>query len=731
MARDTFRAEEDIIFLSCLIAFGSMMNWHAESLHEVLQDLKMKVKTFMDEQEEENSEQEEDEDDFITMEFGAKSPDHSSPQNEGANLAQSPDDHSTSPLIIQAGGVAPYHPLHNPCAPRPTFLRYGKNSPGFSIHKLRPIVDIQRSEEESRAKAESEAEAETEADQGYNGEKSQVNEDYVNESHGPQLAQDSPSLEDQESKQPNDTTEPNPNSLLLLAHRINTSTVGFKSCRSVIRKMMLPLFMLLVLVTVTVTSGFDLLVLDNNYLGSSIVHHHSAHMNNPLPLTERVSLSQKIKGFFFLLQQSEEREKENRQTVRQSSTATLALVQEIRKVEQMQDEIGEDASRVFHLQELKQAEEREDNLATENGENAGLSWPDSGCNASQYLSQDLKDDTKILLKSAIEPELKQCNELKDHTIEVDSSDFRTSLSEVNRQSHLAGNEMIKSDVWGHAHCLETFEEHHHGGLNRLQSKDSLSSKVVCQLQRDCDEIPRIAELKKNEEIRLPDRDCLPHSKSDGAVEVLAVAGCDVKKEILSTPSKGEKRTSGEMNSKINCSNGEVCQDEIGEDASRVLEIACLRLAQSGLNHDAAETIAFVGKLVDSSSSYSNTSKTATADTDQASKDETNQIIQGNSSTVPVYPSEEPTSFSIDVKHYVHPEPYDQIVAEDEENSTVLATVVALTILLILVAGGNRWRKAQEIEVTKRYSRNKPRKGRQQIEQTVFHSTIFLRRSYKI
>ncbi|GLJ21422.1 hypothetical protein SUGI_0394490 [Cryptomeria japonica] len=660
MARDTFRAEEDIIFLSCLIAFGSMMNWHAESLHEVLQDLKMKVKTFMDEQEEENSEQEEDEDDFITMEFGAKSPDHSSPQNEGANLAQSPDDHSTSPLIIQAGGVAPYHPLHNPCAPRPTFLRYGKNSPGFSIHKLRPIVDIQRSEEESRAKAESEAEAETEADQGYNGEKSQVNEDYVNESHGPQLAQDSPSLEDQESKQPNDTTEPNPNSLLLLAHRINTSTVGFKSCRSVIRKMMLPLFMLLVLVTVTVTSGFDLLVLDNNYLGSSIVHHHSAHMNNPLPLTERVSLSQKIKGFFFLLQQSEEREKENRQTVRQSSTATLALVQEIRKVEQMQDEIGEDASRVFHLQELKQAEEREDNLATENG-----------------------------------------------------------------------NEMIKSDVWGHAHCLETFEEHHHGGLNRLQSKDSLSSKVVCQLQRDCDEIPRIAELKKNEEIRLPDRDCLPHSKSDGAVEVLAVAGCDVKKEILSTPSKGEKRTSGEMNSKINCSNGEVCQDEIGEDASRVLEIACLRLAQSGLNHDAAETIAFVGKLVDSSSSYSNTSKTATADTDQASKDETNQIIQGNSSTVPVYPSEEPTSFSIDVKHYVHPEPYDQIVAEDEENSTVLATVVALTILLILVAGGNRWRKAQEIEVTKRYSRNKPRKGRQQIEQTVFHSTIFLRRSYKI
>ncbi|GLJ30537.1 hypothetical protein SUGI_0604550 [Cryptomeria japonica] len=37
----------------------------------------------------------------------------------------------------------------------------------------------------------------------------------------------------------------------------------------------------------------------------------------------------------------------NRQTVRQSSIATLSLVQEIQKVEQMQDEIGEDTSRVL------------------------------------------------------------------------------------------------------------------------------------------------------------------------------------------------------------------------------------------------------------------------------------------------------------------------------------------------------------------------------------------------
>ncbi|KAH9290855.1 hypothetical protein KI387_034972, partial [Taxus chinensis] len=41
------------------------------------------------------------------------------------------------------------------------------------------------------------------------------------------------------------------------------------------------------------------------------------------------------------------RQEPTRQTVRQSSTATLALVQEIRKVEKMQDEIGEDASRVL------------------------------------------------------------------------------------------------------------------------------------------------------------------------------------------------------------------------------------------------------------------------------------------------------------------------------------------------------------------------------------------------
>ncbi|GLJ40986.1 hypothetical protein SUGI_0848460 [Cryptomeria japonica] len=77
---------------------------------------------------------------------------------------------------------------------------------------------------------------------------------------------------------------------------------------------------------------------------------------------------------------------------------------------------------------------------------------------------------------------------------------------------------------------------------------------------------------------------------------------------------------------------EQVQDEIGEDASQVLEalhkeIDCLRLAQSGLNHDVAETIAFVD-----------------------SKDETNEIIQGISSTVPILASQDPISFTTDVNN---------------------------------------------------------------------------------
>ncbi|GLJ30538.1 hypothetical protein SUGI_0604560 [Cryptomeria japonica] len=164
----------------------------------------MKIKKFMEEQEEENGGQEEDED-FITMNFSAQSLDHSSWTSESRKiplLFESPD-HSR----WRSGFLS-----STPCSPRPRFLRYGKNYPKFSIHKLHPVVNIQRLEEVSRGKEETEAKAY----QGYNGEKSQVIEEYVNESHSPQLAQYPPSLEDQrseittqESKQPqepDDTT---------------------------------------------------------------------------------------------------------------------------------------------------------------------------------------------------------------------------------------------------------------------------------------------------------------------------------------------------------------------------------------------------------------------------------------------------------------------------------------------------------------------------------------------
>ncbi|GLJ21365.1 hypothetical protein SUGI_0393030 [Cryptomeria japonica] len=223
--------------------------------------------------------------------------------------------------------------------------------------------------------------------------------------------------------------------------------------------MMLPLFMLLILVTVT--SGFDLLVLDNNYLGASIVHHHSAHMN-PLPLTERVSLSQKMKGFFLLWEPP------------------------------------------LH---------------------------------SEYMGR-IKNSSSAFVEGEAEGE--------------DNSTF----------------------------C----EKNAARGSQRVHFN--------------------------SEPVVFPGREDTLNTTSD----------------TLNTTSEG-------LTYKL------------------------------GLDHKSA------------------------------SKDETNQIVPGNSSTVPVYPSEEPTSFSINVKD-VHPDTYDQIVGEHEENSTVLAAVVALaTIMLILVAGGNRWRKA--------------------------------------
>ncbi|GLJ30098.1 hypothetical protein SUGI_0595230 [Cryptomeria japonica] len=547
---------------------------------EGLDELRTKVRRFMDEQEDSGTE-------------------------EGNIMS-----YSASPLIIQAGGVASYHPLYSPSAPRPRFLRYGGSSPEFSNHKNRPgqsSVDRQRSEEESRAKAEAgagaeaeaetvaeaEAEVKTEADQGYNGEKSEAIEEYVNESHGPQLTQDPPSSENQRSEittenaeQPqgsaelDNTVEPNPRSVL--AHSINTSTVGFKCSKPNIRRMMLPLFMFLVLATAA--SGFGLL--DNNYLGTRNVQHCSGHMN-PLPLTMgSVSLSQKMKEFFLLWK------------------PTLY---------------------------------------------------------SEYMGR-LKNSSSTFVGKLVDSYICSCASFSYLT------SYKGWMTEENWAKFINFSRRL------------------------MGSFLSFCQDILISTRFDAGEIQRFCKCFKS------------------------------------------NQTVGSMN--ISCP------------------------TDSGMN------------------------KTATVATDQASKDETNESIQGNSSTVQVCPIPEPTSFTIDAKHYVHPESCDQIVAEDEEGSTfceknasqgshcsfpkvskakqvhfnpepvvfpvreetfntssegltvnlgldrkssviiwirvaVVASIVA--ILLILVAAGNiylGWLKVQEMGVTKHNSRNKPRQKRPQIEQNV-------------
>ncbi|GLJ21384.1 hypothetical protein SUGI_0393620 [Cryptomeria japonica] len=638
---DTFCAEEEILFLTLFIAYGSMMNTDVDAerkpssltidVEGLVEELKTKVTRFMKNQGEEDSEEEEGED-FITMEFGdhssplinqaggenlAESPDHSSPlinQAGGENLAESPDhssplinqaggenlaessDHSSS-LVIQAGGVAPYHPLHNPCAPRPTFLRYGKKSPEFST------VDIERSEEESKGKgkAESEAETDTEADQGSNGDKSQVIEQFVNESHGPQLAQDPHNFEDQrsqittqESKQaqePNDTTEFNPNSLFLLAQRINTSTVGFKRSRPIIRKMMLPVFMLLVLVSVT--SGFDMLVLDNNILGASIVHHHSAHMN-PLPLTERVSLSQKMEGFFFLLWESPLHSECMGRIKNSTSTFVGKLVD---------------------------------------------SYYFCSCSSFSYLtSWTTEENWAEFSRRLIGTFLSFCQDI------------------------LVSMRSAAEEIWGLC--------------------KSWPGKTATEDQASKDESNQIIHVNSSTvpvyRSQQPTIDQLFHPEAYDQIEIV---------------------TKGEDNSTFCEKNAALGSQRVHFNFEPVFPVR-----QDTLNTTFNTTSDLTYKLG--------------LDYKSTSKDETNNMVQGNSSFVPVYPSKEPTSFNINVKRYVHPQPYDQIVAEDEENSTFLAIVMALAIMLILVAGRNRWRKTQEIEVTKQYDRNKPRQRRQQTEQTV-------------
>ncbi|GLJ21383.1 hypothetical protein SUGI_0393610 [Cryptomeria japonica] len=719
---DTFSTEEEILFLTLFIAYGSMMNRDVDAerkpssltidVEGLVEELKMKVTRFMKNQGEEDSEEEEGED-FITMEFGdhssplinqdggenlaespdhssplinqaggeilAESPDHSSPlinQAGGENLAESPD-HS-SPLIIQAGGVAPYHPLHNPCAPRPTFLRYGKNSPEFST------VDIERSEEESKAKAESEAETDTEADQGSNGEKSQVIEEFVNDSHNPQLAQDPHNFEDQrsqittqESKQaqePNDTTELNPNSLFLLAQRIITSTVGLKRSRPIIRKMMLPVFMLLVLVSVT--SGFDLLVLDNNNLGASIVHHHSTHMN-PLPFTERVSLSQKMEGFFFLLWESP-LHSECMGRIKNSSSAFL-----------------------------------EENWAEFSRRLIGTFL--SFCQDILVSMRSAAEEIRGLCKSCPSKTATEDQASKDESsqiIHVNSSAvpvYRSQQPTIDQLFHPEAYDQIEIVTEGEDNS--TFCEKNAAlGSQRIHFNSGSNSSTVPVYRS-----------------QQPTIDQLFHPEAYDQIEIVT-EGEDNSTFCEKNAALGSQRI--HFNSGSNSSTVPVYRsqqptidqlfhpeayDQIeivaeGEDNSTF----CEKNAALGSQrvHFNSEPVFPVRQ--DTLNTTSDITYKLGLDYKSASKDETNQIVQGNSSTVPVYPSKEPISF----KRHVHPQPCDQIVAEDEENSTVLATVVALAIMLIFVAGGNSWRKAPEIEVTKRYNKNKPRQRRQQIEQTV-------------
>ncbi|KAH9314235.1 hypothetical protein KI387_022862 [Taxus chinensis] len=165
----------------------------------------------------------------------------------------------------------------------------------------------------------------------------------------------------------------------------------------------------------------------------------------------------------------------------------------------------------------------------ENGGNAGLSRPNTRCIGSQYFDPDMKVAAKVSLKSTTGTEQKQCNEIKDCTVVVDISDSWTSSSKV------------KSNVWDSPNQSETVQEEHHDGLNCLQLKGCIVHVV-------------------------------PDTTGDEQKEMLSEF---VKKDTPSTPSKGKKRSSGEMNSKTNCSNGELCQDQSCRMASFTCQSAPL------------------------------------------------------------------------------------------------------------------------------------------------------------
>ncbi|GLJ21386.1 hypothetical protein SUGI_0393660 [Cryptomeria japonica] len=408
--------------------------------------------------------------------------------------------------------------------------------------------------------------------------------------------------------------------------------------------MMLPVFMLLVLVSVT--SGFDMLVLDNNILGASIVHHHSAHMN-PLPLTERVSLSQKMEGFFFLLWESPL----HSECMGRIKNSTSAFVGKL-----VDSYYFCSCSSFSYLTSWT----TEENWAEFSRRLIGTFL--SFCQDILVSMRSAAEEIRGLCKSWPGKTATEDQASKDESsqiIHVNSSTvpvYRSQQPTIDQLFHPEAYDQIEIVAKGEDNS--TFCEKNAAlGSQRVHFNSGLNSSTVPVYRS-----------------QQPTIDQLFHPEAHDQIEIVA---------------------EGEDNSTFCEKNAALGSQRVHFNSKPVFPVR-----QDTLNTTSDLTY----KLG--------------LDYKSTSKDETNNMVQGNSSFVPVYPSKEPTSFNINVKRYVHPQPYDQIVAEDEENSTFLAIVMALAIMLILVAGRNRWRKAQEIEVTKRYDRNKPRQRRQQTEQTV-------------
>ncbi|KAH9300717.1 hypothetical protein KI387_012300, partial [Taxus chinensis] len=214
--------------------------------------------------------------------------------------------YSASPPIIQAGGVASYHPVYSSSPCRPRSFRYRRFPDSvIPIPKRRlgqPVADIQKTEE---SRAEAIAEGSSHGSKTFQGStKSEAIEANMDESHYPQLVQETHNLEKQRRKitfedaeQPQECAEsddPMENkSNSLIDYSIDTSTVSYRTVKPALCMIMLPLFLFLALPTAYPGFGF----LNTSYGGAKHVQDHKPHMYS-LPVGERMSPSQKIEEFF-------------------------------------------------------------------------------------------------------------------------------------------------------------------------------------------------------------------------------------------------------------------------------------------------------------------------------------------------------------------------------------------------------------------------------------------------